>query len=113
MVAGAAWGCHEAFMHHWPAVISKYQNIPVFWNPAVTWTWEFPWWYPVQITDGKHLLFTIHGLSVAAAFWLTGREMLIVGGIKTLWPWGYVVYLGGIFAAYTAGNYLTYNLIFA
>lgn len=110
-LAGGAWGAHEAFMHHWPIVHTKFPGLSDWWNPAVSWTFKyrFPWWYPVQITDGKHLLFTIHGLCIAATFWIMREQIL---WLSRPWPKGYILYLGGVFVSYTIGNILTYNVIF-
>ena len=113
-VAGAAWGAHEGLTHHWPAVHAKFPRLPAtWWNPAESWRNKYfqrdpeqgrrP--VPVQFTDAKHLLVTGHNVALFAA----GVSI----SLNRRRPWQHYLLDAGIsLAAYSAGNFVTYNLVF-
>lgn len=104
-VGGASWGAHEALTHHWPTVHKKFPGLnPQYWNPALS--WENKYWrnVPVQITDAKHVLFTTHAVTVFTAC------CFITIGEKRPW-WHYAILAGSSLVGYSAGNYLTYNVV--
>lgn len=104
-IAGGAWGTHEALMHHWPAVHKKYPGLnPQYWNPAVS--WENKYWrnVPVQISDAKHLLYTVTAVSTFSA-----GITIAIGEKRPLWH--YLAAAGSSLMGYSFGNFLTYNVL--
>lgn len=102
-LAGAAWGTHEATMHHWPEVARKYPNLnPKFWNPAISHTMPEVMGYKF---DAKHLL-------------ASGNQVLLFGAGLTITigerrpGWHHLADIGISAVAYSLGNFATYNLIF-
>ena len=111
--AGAAWGAHEAFSHHWSTVHAKFPTISDWWNPEVSWKYKYVdgdpelgrTWVPVQFTDGKHLLFMVHTIGI----FISG---FIVARMTILRRWNYLMYAGASLAFYWLGNFLLFDLIF-
>lgn len=112
-IAGAAWGAHEGLTHHWPAVHTKFPNLnPAWWNPAESWKRKYfqhdpeqgRRHVPVQFTDAKHLLITAHNVALFGA----GVTITINQRRPVL---HYLIDAGISLVAYSAGNFVTYNLI--
>ena len=116
--SGASWGVHEATMHHWSSVQAKYPSLPArWWNPAASWKNKYVngdpaqgrrkfagVFIPAHLTDSKHMLASFSFTTIM------GAGVLI--GINEKRPWWFYLFdLGISFAAYSAGNYLTYNII--
>lgn len=117
--SGGAWGVHEATMHKWPEVQKKHPGLnPEYWNPAESWRNKYVNGdpaqgrkrfagvvIPVHLTDAKHALASgafISGFA-AGGFTLSNARRQPV--------WHTLADIGLSFIAYTAGNYLTYNVI--
>ncbi|MBL7780679.1 MAG: hypothetical protein JNM22_05630 [Saprospiraceae bacterium] len=114
LVSGGAWGLHEKTMHHWPQFQDRFPGAnPKFWNPAVSWTNKYRNWpedktrrrVPVFFTDAKHLLASVSQVSAFSA------GACITLGDKRPW-WHYALDVGISFAAYSAGNYITFNALY-
>lgn len=112
--AGAAWGTHEAVTHHWPAVHAKFPSLNAqWWNPAESWKNKYFQHdpenarrkMPVQFTDAKHLLVTVHNVCLFSA-----GVTVTIGEKRPVLH--YALDAAVSLAAYTVGNALTYNLIF-
>ena len=113
-VSGALWGLHETLLHHWPAFASKHPNAnPKWWNPAESWRNKYRnsdpeqgrTGWPAQVTDAKHLLVLGHNAT------LFGAGVCIAIGKRRRW-WRYALDAGASLAAYSAGNLLTYNILY-
>jgi len=113
-VAGASWGLHETISHHWPAFARKHPGAKAqWWNPAESWRNKYQGGdpergrtaVPVQFTDAKHLLVLAHNTT------LFGAGVCIAIGKRRKW-WRYVVDAGAALVAYTAGNFLTYDILY-
>ena len=113
-VAGASWGLHETLQHHWPTFERKHPGAnPQWWNPAESWRNKYRGGdpergrtaVPVQFTDAKHLLVTAHNAT------LFGAGLCIGWGNRRKW-WRYAVDAGAALVAYSAGNFLTYNILY-
>lgn len=113
-VAGALWGLHETLLHHWPNFAAKHPNAnPQWWNPAESWRNKYRngdpeqgrigW--PAQVTDAKHLLVLGHNAT------LFGAGLSIGLGQPRKW-WRYALDAGAALVAYSAGNFLTYNILY-
>lgn len=114
MGAGATWGMHEAISHRWGTVQAKYPKLnPAFWNPKESWKNKY---YnrdpeqgrnktPIWVTDGKHMLASASFLGIFGA-----GVTVTIGGKKPVWHYLVKAAVSGVF--YTAGNYLTYDVIF-
>lgn len=117
--SGGAWGVHEATMHKWPEVQKKHPGLnPEYWNPAESWRNKYVNGdpaqgrkrvagvvIPVHLTDAKHALASgafISGFA-AGGFTLSNARRQPI--------WHTLADIGLCFVAYTAGNYLTYNII--
>ena len=113
-VAGASWGLHETLQHHWPAFERKHPGAnPQWWNPDQSWLNKYQnrdpnqgrTGVPVQLTDAKHLLVLVHNTTLFSA----GVSIGIWHRRK--W-WRYAVDAGAALVAYSAGNFLTYNILY-
>lgn len=113
-ISGSAWGLHEKTMHHWPEFHRRFPRAnPKFWNPSESWKNKYVNWpedqtrrrVPVFFTDAKHLLAST---TQVAAF---SAGACITLGDRRPW-WHYVIDAGISFGAYSAGNYLTFNLLY-
>lgn len=112
-VSGAAWGLNQTLEHHNDRFFKVFPNASKrFWGPE-SWKNKYSDFdpangrnrVPIWFTDGKHLTATI------AQTTIFGAGVTIGIGQKRKW-WHYVADAGISFAAYSAGNFLTYNLIF-
>lgn len=110
--AGAAWGLNQVLSHHNQKFMDKFPRANQrFWGPE---SWRNKYWQfdpekgrnttPIWFTDGLHL--TASTTQVAAF----GCGVVIVAGKRRPW-WHYVLDAGICFAGYSAGNFLTYDLI--
>lgn len=113
-VAGASWGLHETITHHWPTFERKHPNVnQQWWNPSESWRNKYRnrdpnqgrTAVPVQITDAKHMLILTHN---AALF---GAGVIVGIGNNRKW-WQYCMDIGCSLLAYSAGNFLTYNILY-
>lgn len=113
-VAGAAWGLHETLQRHWPAFERKHPNAnPKWWNPAESWRNKYRnrdpeqgrTGWPAQVTDAKHLLVLGHNAT------LFGAGACIAIGKRRRW-WRYALDAGASLVAYSAGSFLTYNILY-
>lgn len=113
-VAGASWGLHETLQHHWPTFERKHPGAnPQWWNPDQSWLNKYQnrdpnqgrTGVPVQLTDAKHLLVLVHNTTLFSA----GVSIGIWHRRK--W-WRYAVDAGAALVAYSAGNFLTYNILY-
>lgn len=105
-VGGAAWGLHEATMHHWPAFHARFPGAnPQYWNPAISWKNKYWRNVPSQISDAKHLMVTIQNVSLFGA-----GLTLTIGRRRPVWH--YVLDAGVSLASYSIGNWFTYNLLY-
>lgn len=118
-ISGASWGMHEATMHKWPEVQKKHPGLNAqYWNPAESWRNKYIGGnpengrrriagvvIPVHFTDAKHALASTAFVSgfAAGGFTLSKARMQPV--------WHTLADIGLCFVAYTAGNFLTYNVI--
>lgn len=101
--SGAAWGLHETISHHPNAFLAKFPNANQrFWIPAKSWDRPTVMGYKF---DAKHMLAS--GTQVGAI----GCGVFVGIGEKRPF-WRYAADLGMSFAAYSAGNFLTYNGFF-
>jgi len=114
-VAGASWGLHETLQHHWPAFERKHPGANSrWWNPAESWRNKYRGGdpergrtgWPVQVTDAKHLLVLAHNTTLFGA-----GVCVALGGERRKW-WRYALDAGAAVVAYTAGNFLTYNILY-
>lgn len=114
LVSGAAWGLHEKTMHHWTEFQQRFPRANAkYWNPAISWQNKYVNWpedktrrsMPVFFTDAKHLLAST---TQVAAF---SAGACITLGENRPW-WHYVLDAGISFAAYSAGNYITFDLLY-
>ncbi len=112
-VSGASWGLNQVLEHRNAAFFRVFPDANVrFWGPD-SWRNKYNRFNPeegrngtpIWLTDGKHLSATINQTTAFAA------GVTIGIGRKRKW-WHYAVDAGISFAAYSAGNALTYNLIF-
>lgn len=113
-VAGASWGLHETLQHHWPAFKRKHPGAnEQWWNPSESWRNKYRsrdpdqgrTGIPVQFTDAKHLLVLGHNAT------LFGAGVCIGIGKPRKW-WRCALDAGASLVAYSAGNYLTYNILY-
>lgn len=113
-VAGGLWGLHETISHHWPAFERRHPGAnPQWWNPAESWRNKYRGGdpergrtgIPVQFTDAKHLLVLGHNAT------LFGAGVCIGIGKPRKW-WRCALDAGASLVAYSAGNYLTYNILY-
>ena len=111
--SGAAWGLNQTLEHHNDRFFRVFPGAnPRFWGPD-SWKNKYNGFNPengrngklIWLTDGKHLTAS---LNQVFAF---GAGVSIGIGQKRKW-WHYVADAGLSFAAYSAGNVLTYNLLF-
>ena len=111
--SGASWGLNQTLEHHNDRFFRVFPNASKrFWGPE-SWKNKYSDFdpsngrnrVPIWFTDGKHLTATI------AQTTIFGAGVTIGIGQKRKW-WHYVADAGISFAAYSAGNFLTYNLIF-
>lgn len=101
--SGAAWGLHETINHHPAAFLAKFPSANQrFWIPAKS--WDRPTFLGYKF-DAKHLLAS--GAQVGAF----GCGVFVAIGEKRP-VWRYATDIGISFAAYSAGNFATYNLFF-
>ncbi len=114
-VAGASWGLHETISHHWPAFERRHPGANAqWWNPAESWRNKYRHGdpesgrtaVPVQITDAKHFLVLAHNTTLFGA-----GVCVALGGKRRKW-WRYALDAGAALAAYSAGNFLTYNILY-
>lgn len=114
-VAGASWGLHETLQHHWPAFERKHPGAnPQWWNPDESWRKKYRGGdpergrtgVPVQFTDAKHLLVLAHNTTLFGS-----GVSIALGGKRRKW-WRYAVDAGASLVAYSAGNFLTYNVLY-
>lgn len=114
-VAGGLWGLHETISHHWPAFERRHLGANAqWWNPAESWRNKYRnkdpdqgrTGVPVQFTDAKHLLVLAHNATLFGA-----GLCVALGGKRCNW-WRYVVDAAAAVVAYTAGNFLTYNILY-
>lgn len=113
-VGGAAWGLHEATMHHWDAFHQRFPNAdPQIWNPRESWLNKYKGRdpangrtnVPVVFTDIKHLL-----ASTALASGFVAGASFTIGERRPWWHYG-LDFLAGS-AAWWVGNRLTFNWIY-
>jgi hypothetical protein len=113
-VSGALWGLHETLLHHWPHFAAKHPNAnPHWWNPAESWRNKYRdrdpeqgrTGWPAQVTDAQHLLVLGHNAT------LFGAGVSIAVGKRRRW-WRYALDAGASLVAYSAGNFLIYNLLY-
>ena len=111
--SGAAWGTNQVLEHHNERFFRVFPGASRrFWGPD-SWKNKYNGFspengrnnVPIWFTDGKHLTATINQVF---AF---GSGVTVAIGEKRKW-WHYAVDAGICFVAYSAGNYLTYDLIF-
>jgi len=112
-VSGAAWGTHEVVENHNHRIFRMFPGAnPRFWGPE---SWKNKYWgfnpengrnkTPIYFTDADHLLASttqVLAFSAGATIML-GEDRPVVH---------YLIDAGLTFVAYTAGNVLTYNIIF-
>lgn len=117
--AGAANGTNEAISHHYGAFQKRFPNAnPQYWNPAESWRNKYLDGSPengpafpgsmnigVNRTDAYHLTNGIHTAGLTL-----GTITLTIGQKRPAWQY-FVEFATGM-AAYSAGNYLTYNVLF-
>lgn len=111
--SGAAWGTHETLMHHNDRFFRVFPHASSrFWGPE---SWKNKYWgfnpengrnrTPIYITDAKHLFASgtqVLGFSAGFTIMLGERR-----------PFFHYLFDAGVsFVAYTAGNLVTYNLLF-
>lgn len=111
--AGAAWGTHEVVVNHNHRIFQRFPGAnPRFWGPE---SWKNKYWgfnpengrnkTPIYFTDADHLLASttqVLAFSAGATIML-GEDRPVIH---------YLIDACLTFAAYTAGNVLTYNIIF-
>lgn len=111
--AGAAWGTHEVLEHRNSDFIAVFPGANLrFWGPD---SWRNKYWgfnpengrnkTPIYFTDADHLLASttqVLAFSAGATIML-GEDRPVIH---------YLIDACLTFAAYTAGNVLTYNIIF-
>jgi hypothetical protein len=111
--AGAAWGTNQVLEHRNAAFFRVFPEANVrFWGPD-SWRNKYVGFNPengrnktpIWITDGKHLTASANQVLIF------GAGLCIGIGKKRKW-WHYAADIGVSFVAYSAGNYVTYNLIF-
>ena len=111
--AGAVWGTNQTLVHHNAAFFRVFPGASrKFWG-ADSWRNKYLGGkpeagrnnMPIWFTDGQHLT------ASTTQVLLFGAGVTVAIGEKRKW-WHYVADAGISFAAYSAGNYLTYNLIF-
>ncbi len=111
--AGAAHGTNQVLYHKNERFFDVFPNASRrFWG-ADSWKNKYNGFnpengrnsVPIWITDGKHLTASFTQVSLFAAGVTVGI------GKKRKW-WHYAADIGISFAAYSAGNWLTYNQIF-
>ena len=112
--SGATWGLHEKTMHHWGEFSARFPNAnPQFWNPALSWRNKYVDGNPelgrngkfIYTSDAKHLLASSNQV---LAF---GAGCTIFIGRKVSWK-EYALRFVASGIGYTAGNYVTFNLIY-
>lgn len=111
--SGATWGTHETLMHHNERFFSVFPGANRrFWGPE---SWKNKYWgfdpkngrnrTPIYLTDAKHLL-----ASTTQVFGFSAGAVITLGESRPALH--YVFDAGLAFLAYTAGNVLTYNILF-
>lgn len=112
--AGAAWGLHEKIQHHWPVFSQRFPHAnPRYWNPYISWTNKYRNWpsdprrtgVPVFFTDAKHMLGSTHQILCFAS-----GITIAIGDRRPWWHYGLDAMI--TFGAYTAGNYVTFDLLY-
>lgn len=112
-VSGTSWGVNQTLAHHNARLFRAFpKSSPEFWGPD---SWKNKYWQfdpeqgrnsaPIWLTDGLHLPASINQTL------LFGAGATVALGQKRKW-WHCAADIGITSAAYTAGNALTYNLIF-
>lgn len=113
--AGGFWGLHEVLTHRYAAFQHVHPRAnPQWWNPAESWRNKYRngdpeqgrTGWPVQVTDAKHLLMLAHNTTLFGA-----GVSVSIGGKRRKW-WQYVADAGASLAAYSAGNFLIYNILY-
>jgi hypothetical protein len=112
-ISGAAWGTHEVIVNRNANFQRVFPNAnPRFWGPE---SWRNKYWgfdpargrnrTPIYLTDGKHALASITQVSgfFAGTTIMLGENRPFIH---------YIIDAGITFAAYTAGNVLTWDIIF-
>lgn len=111
--AGAAWGTHEVVENHNRRIFRMFPGAnPRFWGPE---SWKNKYWgfnpengrnkTPIYFTDADHLL-----ASTTQALAFSAGATIMLGEDRPVIH--YLIDACLTFAAYTAGNVLTYNIIF-
>ncbi|MCA0235458.1 MAG: hypothetical protein LCH81_03660 [Bacteroidetes bacterium] len=111
--SGAAWGTHEVLMHHNERFFKVFPDANRrFWGPE---SWKNKYWgfdpkngrnrTPIYFTDAKHLL-----ASTTQVFGFSAGALITIGEDRPVLH--YVFDAGLSFLGYTAGNVITYNLLF-
>ena len=112
--SGATWGLHEKTMHHWGEFHARFPNAnPQFWNPEISWRNKYVDGNPelgrngkfIYTSDAKHLLASSNQV---LAF---GAGCTIFIGRKVSWK-EYALRFVASGIGYTAGNYVTFNLLY-
>ncbi len=111
--SGAAWGTHETLMHHNERFFRVFPGASRrFWGPE---SWKNKYWgfnpengrnnTLVYFTDAKHLL-----ASGTQVLGFSAGAVITMGDDR---PFFHYLFDAGVsFVAYTAGNLVTYNLLF-
>ena len=107
-LSGAAWGLHEATAHHWGKFKERFPRAsPQWWNPQISWRNKYVWGNPDQkrnnipiwLTDAAHMLASTNQILIFSAGIFLARSSPMIG-------------LPICMAAYTIGNYLTFNWVY-
>ena len=123
--SGAAWGLHQKTAHHWNEFHARFPNAnPKYWNPAESWknkwvngdpaqgrtAWDLG---PVSVTKPVHLTDAAHPLASANIGFAFAGGICLGYELRNPRPWWhYGLDAVLVFGARSAGNYLTFNLLY-